>query len=53
MWSFPCPNTPLKTIFVVFLDDHSHLVNVQLLATKDQALDTWWIVKALWENHAE
>ena len=28
-----------KLYFVVFLDDHTHLLNIQLLATKDQALD--------------
>ena len=42
----------IKLYFVVFLDDHTHLLNIQLLATKDQALDAWQIVKSLWENHA-
>ena len=43
----------MKLYFVVFLDDHTHIINVQLLASKDQALDAWKIVKALWENHVE
>ena len=37
----------------MFLDDHTHLLNVQLLASKDQVLDVWQIVKNLWENHSE
>lgn len=56
----PYPSGPFSTrtphrklYFVIFLDNHMHIINVQLLASKDQALDTWKIVKALWENHAE
>lgn len=51
--AFPVRTPHAKLYFVMFLDDHTHLLNVQLLATKDQALDTWWIIKSLWENHAE
>ena len=50
---FPVRTPHAKLYFVVFLDDHTHLLNVQLLATKDQALDAWRIVKSLWENHTE
>jgi hypothetical protein len=28
-----------KRYFIVFLDDHTHILNLQLLASKDQALD--------------
>ena len=37
----------------MFLDDHSHLINIQLLVSKDQALEAWNIVKNLWENHTK
>ena len=50
---FPIRTPHTKLYFIVFLDDHTHIINVQLLATKDQALDVWWIIKNLWENHAE
>ena len=42
-----------KLYFIIFLDDHTHLVNVQLLTSKDQTLKAWKIVKPLWENYAE
>lgn len=50
---FPVRIPHRKLYFIVFLDDHSHLVNVQLLASKDQALEAWRIVHTFWENHAE
>ena len=50
---FPVRTPHAKLYFIVCLDDHSHLLNVQLLATKDQALNAWRIVKNLWENHTE
>jgi hypothetical protein len=34
----------------VFLDDHTHILNLQLLASKDQALKAWWATRACWEN---
>jgi hypothetical protein len=39
-----------KRYFIVFLDDHTNILNLQLLATKDQALDAWHLVRARWEN---
>ena len=42
-----------KLYFIVFLDRYTHLVNVQLLVSNDQALKAWKIVRALWENHIE
>jgi transposase InsO family protein len=48
---FPVRTPHSKVYFIVFLDDHSHLLNVQLLATKDQALQAWRLVQKLWENH--
>jgi hypothetical protein len=39
-----------KCYFIIFLDDHTHILNLQLLATKDQALSAWTMVCAKWEN---
>jgi transposase InsO family protein len=39
-----------KRYFIVFLDDHTHILNIQLLASKDQALSAWTMVRAKWEN---
>ena len=50
---FPVCILHRKLYFIIFLDDHTHLANVQLLALKDQALKAWKIVQPLWENHAE
>lgn len=49
---FPIATPHGKLHFVIFLDDHTNLLNLQLLATKDQALEAWRIVKARWENHS-
>jgi hypothetical protein len=49
---FPVSTPHGKLHFILFLDDHSNLLNLQLLATKDQALDAWRIIKARWENHS-
>jgi hypothetical protein len=49
---FPIRTPHGKLYFVVFLDNHSHLLSVQLLTSKDQVLDAWKMVQALWENHA-
>jgi hypothetical protein len=32
------------------LDDHTHALDLQLLATKDQALDAWRTLRAQWET---
>jgi hypothetical protein len=50
---FPIATPHGKHHFIVFLDDHTNLLNLQLLATKDQALEAWSIVRKKWENHAE
>lgn len=39
-----------KRYFIIFLDDHTHALDLQLLATKDQALEAWWTLRARWEN---
>lgn len=39
-----------KQYFVLFLDDFTNALNMQLLATHDQAFTAWWIVQARWEN---
>lgn len=50
---FPIHTLHGKLYFIIFLHNYTHLVNVQLLASKDQALKAWKIIKPLWENHAE
>jgi len=50
---FPIATPHSKYHFVIFLDDHTNLLNLQLLATKDQALEAWTLVRKRWENHAE
>ena len=50
---FPIRTLHGKLYFIIFLHDHTHLVNVQLLASKDQVLEAWKIVKPLWENYVE
>lgn len=42
---FPVTMPHAKLHFMVFLDDHMNLLNPQLLATKDQALNMWHIIK--------
>jgi hypothetical protein len=32
------------------LDDHTHALDLQLLASKDQALEAWCTLRARWEN---
>lgn len=39
-----------KCYFIIFLDDHTHFLDMQLLATRDQVLDAWKRVLAHWEN---
>jgi hypothetical protein len=50
---FPIATPHGKNHFIIFLDDHMNLLNLQLLANKSQALDAWMLVKNKWENHAE
>jgi hypothetical protein len=50
---FPIATPHGKYHFIIFLDDHTNLLNLQLLATKDQALEAWTLVRKRWENHAE
>lgn len=38
-----------KHHFIIFLDDHTRVLDLQLLATKDQTLDAWKTVRARWE----
>jgi hypothetical protein len=52
MRSLPCRNTTPKHHFIIFLDDHTHLLNLQLLASKDQALEAWEIIRKHWENQS-
>lgn len=47
---FPVQTPHGKNYFVVFLEDFSNVVDIQLLATKDQALEAWRIVQKRWEN---
>lgn len=49
---FPIATPHGKHHFVIFLDDHSNLLSLQLLATKDQALEAWEMVRKRWENRA-
>jgi hypothetical protein len=46
---FPVQTPHGKLYFIVFLDDASSVNNVQLLATRDQALEALQLVKAKWE----
>jgi hypothetical protein len=46
----PTTTTHGKQYFVVFLDDYTHALDLQLLASKDQALDAWHTLRARWEN---
>jgi hypothetical protein len=39
-----------KYCFVIFLNNNTNLLNLQLLATKDQALEAWQTVRTHWEN---
>ena len=47
---FPISTLHGKHYFILFLDDFTNVINVQLLATKDQALEAWRTVRARWEN---
>jgi len=39
-----------KCYFLVILDDYTHVLDIHLLATKDQALEAWEITCRRWEN---
>ena len=47
---FPVETPHGKRYFVIFLDDCSSGLNVQLLASKDQAFEAWCLVQAKWER---
>jgi hypothetical protein len=47
---FPTETPHKKIYFIAFLDDATSVNNVQLLATRDQALEAFIIVKAKWER---
>ncbi|KAG2052463.1 hypothetical protein BDR06DRAFT_887815 [Suillus hirtellus] len=42
--SFPVVTPHGKLYFIIFLNDHMNLLNIQLFASKDQALDAWNII---------
>lgn len=46
---FPMETPHGKSYFIIFLDDTSSVNNLQLLATCDQALEAFCIVKVKWE----
>jgi hypothetical protein len=39
-----------KQYFIIFLNDHTYALDLQLLALKDQALKAWQLLCARWEN---
>ena len=39
-----------KRYLLVILDDYTHVLDVHLLTTKDQALEAWEITRRHWEN---
>jgi hypothetical protein len=41
-----------KCYFIVFLDNHMNVLNLQLLSSKDQALNAWCIVCTQWETQS-
>ena len=47
---FPTSTVHGKQYFILFLDDHTHVLNIQLLATRDQVFEAWKIIQARWEN---
>lgn len=47
---FPVETPHGKQYFILFIDDFTGIVNLQLLVTKDQAYDVWLIIQARWKN---
>ena len=47
---FPVETPHGKRYFIIFLDNCSSGLNLQLLASKDQAFDVWCLVQAKWER---
>lgn len=41
-----------KKYFIIFLDDHTNVLDLHLLATKDQALEAWRLTRARWETRS-
>lgn len=50
---FPVCTPYGKLYFAFFLNNHTNFINVQLLSSKEHALEAWNIVKVWWENHME
>ena len=46
---FPVETPHGKWYLIIFLDDCSSALNLDLLASKDQAFDAWCLVQAKWE----
>ncbi|KIK32468.1 hypothetical protein CY34DRAFT_101448 [Suillus luteus UH-Slu-Lm8-n1] len=42
---FPVETPHAKRHFIIFLDDHMNPLNLQLLASKDQALEAWELIR--------
>ena len=47
---FPVETPHGKKYFVIFLDDCSSALNLQLLASKDQSFEAWCLLQAKWER---
>ena len=47
---FPVETPHGKRYLIIFLDDCSSALNLDLLASKDQAFDAWCLVQAKWER---
>lgn len=47
---FPVLTPHGKLYFILFIDDFTGAINIQLLATKDQAFAVWCVIQAKWEN---
>lgn len=50
--SIPVETPHHKCYFIIFLDDHTGLLALQLLATKDQNLEGWKSVHVRWETRS-
>ena len=47
---FPVETPHGKRYFIIFLDDCSSALNLQLLASKDQAFEAWCLIQVKWER---
>ena len=48
--SFPVETPHGKRYFIIFLDDCSSALNLQLLASKDQAFEAWCLIQMKWKR---